>query len=129
MRLEKGIKVSRNETEYLHVNDRDAEVKVTMQGLEIVKVVMFKYQESLTKQHTKRRWRGEEKSASVRGDLWQRDSSKWERVVRPAMIYDLETVVLTKRQPEVEVAELKIFIISGQRGQDYIWQTAQDERK
>lgn len=38
------------------------------------------------------------------------------------MIYDLETVVLTKRQPklEVEVAELKIFIISGQRGQDYI---------
>lgn len=55
MRLEKGIKVSRNETEYLHVNDRDAEVKVTMQGLEIAKVVMFKYLESLTKQHTKRR--------------------------------------------------------------------------
>lgn len=55
MRLEKGIKVSRNKTEYLHVNDRDAEVKVTMQGLEIVKVVMFKYLESLTKQHTKRR--------------------------------------------------------------------------
>lgn len=36
------------------------------------------------------------------------------------MIYDLETVVLTKRQPKLEVAELKIFIISGQRGQDYI---------
>lgn len=31
------------------------------------------------------------------------------------MIYDLETVVLTKRQPKLEVAELKIFIISGQR--------------
>lgn len=126
MWLEKGIKVSRNETEYLHVNDRDAEVKVTMQGLEIVKV-MFKYLESPTQSNIQRG--AEEKSASVRGDLWQRDSSKWERVVRPAMIYDLETVVLTKRQPKLEVAELKIFIISGQRGQDYIWQTAQDERK
>lgn len=36
------------------MNDRDAEVKVTMQGLEIVKVVMFKYLESPTQSNIQR---------------------------------------------------------------------------
>lgn len=56
------------------MNDRDAEVKVTMQGLEIVKVVMFKYLESPTQSNIQRgaeevKKKRKKKSASVRGDL------------------------------------------------------------
>lgn len=75
MRLEKGIKVSRNETEYLHVNDRDAEVKVTMQGLEMVKVVMFKYLESPTQSNIQRGAEEVKKRVQVLGVICDRGTA------------------------------------------------------
>ena len=57
---------------------------------------------------------------NVRSDLRQESTSKSERkgkgykvAVRPARLYGLETVALTKRQEaEMEVAELKILLFS-----------------
>ncbi|KAK3561816.1 hypothetical protein QTP86_014395, partial [Hemibagrus guttatus] len=122
----RGMKVSRSKTEYMCVNEREGSGTVRLQGEEVKKVQQFKYLGSTVQSNgecgkeVKKRvqagwnvWRkvsgvlcDQKISARVKGKVYR-------TVVRPAMLYGLETVSLRKRQEsELEVAELKMLRFS-----------------
>ncbi|KAK3572065.1 hypothetical protein QTP86_022295 [Hemibagrus guttatus] len=100
----RGMKVSRSKTEYMCVNEREGSGTVRLQGEEVKKVQEFKYLGSTVQSNGEC---GKEKiSARIKGKVYR-------TVVRPAMLYGLETVSLRKRQEsELEVAELKMLRFS-----------------
>ncbi|KAK3536457.1 hypothetical protein QTP86_012613 [Hemibagrus guttatus] len=115
----RGMKVSRSKTEYMCVNEREGSGTVRLQGEEVKKVQEFKYLGSTVqsngecgkevKKRVQAGWNGWRKvwgvlcdqkiSARIKGKVYR-------TVVRPAMLYGLETVSLRKRQEsELEVKE------------------------
>ena len=122
----RGMRVSRSKTEYMCVNGRDDGGGVKMQGVEVPKVEEFKYLGSTVqssgdcgrevKKRVQAGWCGWRRMTGVMCD--RRVSARvkgkvYSRVVRPAMLYGLETVALTSRQvAELEVAELKMLRFS-----------------
>ncbi|KAK3535914.1 hypothetical protein QTP70_021210 [Hemibagrus guttatus] len=119
----RGMKVSRSKTEYMCVNEREGSGRVRLQGEEVKKVQEFKYLGSTVqsngecgkevKERVQAGWNGWRKVSGVLCD--QKISARikgkvYRTVVRPAMLYGLETVSLRKRQEsELEVAELKML--------------------
>ncbi|KAK3511277.1 hypothetical protein QTP70_034776, partial [Hemibagrus guttatus] len=122
----RGMKVSRSKTEYMCVNEREGSGTVRLQGEEVKKVQEFKYlgstvqsNEECGKEVKKRVMAGWNGWRNVSGVLCYRKISArikgkvYRTVVRPAMLYGLETVSLRKRQEsELEVAELKMLRFS-----------------
>ena len=122
----RGMRVSRSKTEYMCVNGRDDGGGVKMQGVEVPKVEEFKYLGSTVqssgdcgrevKKRVQAGWCGWRRMTGVMCDrrISARVTGKiYSRVVRPAMLYGLETVALTSRQvAELEVAELKMLRFS-----------------
>ncbi|KAK3548254.1 hypothetical protein QTP70_005812 [Hemibagrus guttatus] len=122
----RGMKVSRSKTEYMCVNEREGSGTVRLQGEEVKKVQEFKYLGSTVqsngecgkevKKRVQAGWNGWRKLSGVLCD--QKISARikgkvYRTVVRPAMLYGLETVSLRKRQEsELEVAELKMLRFS-----------------
>ncbi|KAK3517926.1 hypothetical protein QTP70_027537, partial [Hemibagrus guttatus] len=119
----RGMKVSHSKTEYMCVNEREGSGTVRLQGEEVKKVQEFMYLGSTVqsngecgkevKKRVQAGWNGWRK---VSGVLCERKISArikgkvYRTVVRPAMLYGLETVALRKRQEsELEVAELKML--------------------
>ncbi|KAK3574521.1 hypothetical protein QTP86_008701 [Hemibagrus guttatus] len=119
----RGMKVSRSKTEYMCVNEREGSGTVRLQGEEVKKVEEFKYLGSTVqsngecgkevKKRVQAGWNGWRKVSGVLSDrkISERIKGKvYRTVVRPAMLYGLETVSLRKRQQsELEVAELKML--------------------
>ncbi|KAK3513273.1 hypothetical protein QTP70_009811 [Hemibagrus guttatus] len=119
----RGMKVSRSKTEYMCVNEREGSGTVRLQGEEVKKVQEFKYLGSTVqsngesgkevKKRVQAGWNGWRKVSGVLCDrkMSARIKGKvYRTVVRPAMLYGLETVSLRKRQEsELEVAELKML--------------------
>ncbi|KAK3556038.1 hypothetical protein QTP70_001862 [Hemibagrus guttatus] len=122
----RGMKVSRSKTEYMCVNEREGSGTVRLQGEEVKNVQEFKHLGSTVqssgecgkevKKRVQSGWNGWRKvsgvlcvrkiSARIKGKVYR-------TVVRPAMLYGLETVSLRKRQEsELEVAELKMLRFS-----------------
>ncbi|KAK3539988.1 hypothetical protein QTP70_019636, partial [Hemibagrus guttatus] len=122
----RGMKVSRSKTEYMCVNEKEGSGTVRLQGEEVKKVQEFKYLESTVqsngesgkkvKKPVQAGWNGWRKVSGVLCDrkISVRIKGKvYRTVVRPAMLYGLETVSLRKRQEsELEVAELKMLSFS-----------------
>ncbi|KAK3543823.1 hypothetical protein QTP70_030092 [Hemibagrus guttatus] len=122
----RGMKVSRSKTEYMCVNEREGSGTVRLQGEEVKKVQEFKYLGSTVqsngecgkevKKRVQAGWNGWRKVSGVVCDrkISARIKGKvYRTVVRPAMLYGLETVSLRKRQEsELEVAELKMLRFS-----------------
>ncbi|KAK3556567.1 hypothetical protein QTP70_010634 [Hemibagrus guttatus] len=122
----RGMKVSRSKTEYMCVNKREGSGTVRLQGEEVKKVQEFKYLGSTVqsngecgkevKKRVQAGWNGWRKVSGVLCDrkISARIKGKvYRTVVRPAMLYGLETVSLRKRQEsELEVAELKMLRFS-----------------
>ena len=124
----RGMKVNRRKTEYMCVNERqdNSSGSVKMQGEEVAKVEDFKYLGSTVqsngecgrevKKRVQAGWNGWRRMSGVICDrrVPARVKGKVYKVaVRPAMLYGLETVALTKRQEaEMEVAELKMLRFS-----------------
>ncbi|KAK3548974.1 hypothetical protein QTP70_022652 [Hemibagrus guttatus] len=133
----RGMKVSRSKTEYMCVNEREGSGTVRLQGEEVKKVQEFKYLGSTVqsngecgkevKKRVQAGWNGWRKVSGVLCD--QKISARikgkvYRTVVRPAMLYGLETVSLRKRQEsELEVAELKMLRKNGA----FHWKSAQTE--
>ncbi|KAK3548755.1 hypothetical protein QTP70_020328 [Hemibagrus guttatus] len=113
----RGMKVSRSKTEYMCVNEREGSGIVRLQGEEVQKVQEFKYLGSTVqsngecgkevKKRVQAGWNGWRKVSGVLCDrkISARIKGKvYRTVVRPAMLYGLETVSLRKRQEsELEV--------------------------
>ncbi|KAK3528880.1 hypothetical protein QTP70_011755 [Hemibagrus guttatus] len=113
----RGMKVSRSKTEYMCVNEREGSGTVRLQGEEVKKVQEFKYLGSTVqsngecgkevKKRVQAGWNGWRKVSGVLCD--QKISARikgkvYRTVVRPAMLYGLETVSLRKRQEsELEI--------------------------
>ncbi|KAK3533009.1 hypothetical protein QTP70_006242 [Hemibagrus guttatus] len=122
----RGMKVSRSKTEYMCVNEREGSGTVRLQGEEVKKVQEFKYLGSTVqsngecgkevKKRVQAGWNGWRKVSGVLCDrkISARIKGKvYRTVVRPAMLYGLETVSLRKRQEsELKVAELKMLRFS-----------------
>ncbi|KAK3564497.1 hypothetical protein QTP86_022776 [Hemibagrus guttatus] len=122
----RGMKVSRSKTEYMCVNEREGSGTVRLQGEEVKKVQEFKYLGSTVqsngecgkevKKRVQAGWNGWRKVSGVLCDrkISARIKVKvYKTVVRPAMLYGLETVSLRKRQEsELELAELKMLRFS-----------------
>ncbi|KAK3515912.1 hypothetical protein QTP86_004938, partial [Hemibagrus guttatus] len=122
----RGMKVSRSKTEYMCVNEREGSGTVRLQGEEVKKVQEFKYLGSTVqsngecgkevKKRVQAGWNGWRKVSGVLCDrkISARIKGKvYRTVVRPAMLYGLETVSLRKRQEaELEVAKLKMLRFS-----------------
>ncbi|KAK3515161.1 hypothetical protein QTP70_008184 [Hemibagrus guttatus] len=122
----RGMKVSRSKTEYMCVNEREGSGTVRLQGEEVKKVQEFKYLGSTVesngecgkevRKRVQAGWNGWRKVSGVLCD--QKISARikgkvYRTVVRPAMLYGLETVSLRKSQEsELEVAELKMLRFS-----------------
>ncbi|KAK3547417.1 hypothetical protein QTP86_018916, partial [Hemibagrus guttatus] len=115
----RGIK-----TEYMYVNEREGSGTVRLQGEEVKKVQKFKYLGSTVqsngesgnevKKQVQAGWNEWRKVSGVLcvGKISARIKGKvYRTVVRPAMLYGLETVSLRKTQ-ELEVAELKMLRFS-----------------
>ena len=124
----RGMKVNRRKTEYMCVNERQDTVSgtVKMQGEEVAKVNDFNYLGSTVqstgecgrevKKRVQAGWNGWRRMSGVICDrrVLARVKGKVCKVaVRPAMLYGLEAVALTKRQEaEMEVAELNMLRFS-----------------
>ncbi|KAK3572608.1 hypothetical protein QTP86_000857 [Hemibagrus guttatus] len=91
----RGMKVSRSKTEYMCVNEREGSGTVRLQGEEVKKVQEFKYLGSTVQSN---------------GECGKEVKKRVQAVVRPAMLYGLETVSLRKRQEsELERRESEYF--------------------
>ncbi|KAK3524772.1 hypothetical protein QTP86_004217 [Hemibagrus guttatus] len=114
----RGMKVSGSKTEYMCVNEREGSGTVRLQGEEVKKVQEFKYLGSTVqsngecgkevKKRVQAGWNGWRKVSGVLCDrkISARIKGKvYRTVVRPAMLYGLETVSLRKRQE----SELECF--------------------
>ena len=119
----RGMKVSRSKTEYLCINGGNEDETVKMEDTKVSRVKEFKYlgstvQESGScerevKKRVQAGWNGWKRVSGVICDkrLPARVKGKvYSSVVRPAMVYGLETVAVTKKQvQEMEVAEMKML--------------------
>ncbi|KAK3543373.1 hypothetical protein QTP70_018378 [Hemibagrus guttatus] len=121
----RGMKVSRSKTEYMCVNEREGSGTVRLQGEEVKKVQEFKYLGSTVqsngecgkevKKRVQAGWNGWRKVSGVLCD--QKISARikgkvYRTVVRPAMLYGLETVSLRKRlESELEKQQQSCSII------------------
>ncbi|KAK3529832.1 hypothetical protein QTP86_006912 [Hemibagrus guttatus] len=120
----RGMKVSGSKTEYMCVNEREGSGTVRLQGEEVKKVQEFKYLGSTVqsngecgkevKKRVQAGWNGWRNVSGVLCEISARIKEKvYRTVVRPTMLYGLETVSLRKRQEsELEVAELKMLRFS-----------------
>ena len=105
----RGMKVNRRKTEYMCVNERQVKGTVKMQGEEVAKVEDFKYLGSTVQSNGEC---GRRVSARVKGKVYR-------VAVRPAMLYGLETVALTKGgDGGGRVEDVTIFIRSDKNGQN-----------
>ena len=119
----RGMKVSKSKTEYLCINEGNDDETVKMEDTKVPRVKEFKYlgstvQESggcerEVKKRVQAGWNGWRKVSGVICDkrLPARVKGKvYSSVVRPAMVYGLETIAVTKKQAEeMEVAEMKML--------------------
>ena len=119
----RGMKVSRTKTKYLCTNGENDKETVKMEDTKVPRVKEFKYlgstmQKSRScKREVKKRvqagWNGCRKISGTICDwrLPARVKGKvYSSVVRPEMMYGLETVAVTKKQvEEMEVAEIKML--------------------
>ena len=117
------MKVSRSKTEYPCINGGNDDKTVKMEDAKVPRVKEFKYlgstvQESggcerEVKKRVQAGWNGWRRESGVICDrrLPARVKGKVDSsVVRPAMVYGLETVAVTKKQvEEMEVAEMKML--------------------
>ena len=118
-----GMKVSRSKTKYLCINGGNDDETVKMKDAKVPRVKEFKYlgstvQESggcerEVKKRVQAGWNGWRRVSGVICDrrLPARVKGKvYSSMVRPAMVYGLETVAVTKKQvEEMEVAEMKML--------------------
>ncbi|KAK3509305.1 hypothetical protein QTP70_028566 [Hemibagrus guttatus] len=134
----RGMKVSHSKTEYMCVNEKEGSGTVRLQGEEVKKVQEFKYLGSTVqsngecgkevKKRVQAGWNGWRKVSGVLCD--QKISARikgkvYRTVVRPAMLYGLETVSLRKRQEsELEVAELKMLRLDTREGEKDLYRLA-----
>ena len=119
----RGMKVSRSKTEYLCINGGNHDNIMKIEDTKVPRVKEFKYlgstmQESggcerEVKKRVQAEWNGWRRVSGVICDrrLPARVNGKvYNSVVRPAMVYGLETVTVTKKQvQEMEVAEMKML--------------------
>ena len=117
------MKVSRSKTKYLCANGENDRETMKMENTKVPRVKKFMYLGSTVQEsgscerEVKRRvqteWNGERKVSEVICDRRLPAVIKgkaYSLVVRPAMVYGLETVAVTKKQvEEMEVAEIKMF--------------------
>ena len=107
------MKVSRSKTEYLCINEGNDDETVKMEDTKVPRIKEFKYlgskvQESggcerEVKKRVQTGWNGWRRVSGVICDkrLTARVKGKvYSSVVRPAMVYGLETVAVTKKQVE-----------------------------
>ncbi|XP_065642491.1 uncharacterized protein LOC136074118 [Hydra vulgaris] len=122
----RGMKVSRSKTEYMCVNEKADGGQVQLQVVDLVKVDEFTYlgsrvqcnggSDKEVKKRVQAGWCGWHKVSGVICD--RRVSARmkgkiYRSVVRPAILYGLETVALTKRQVrEMEVSDMKMLRFS-----------------
>ena len=119
----RGMKVSRSKTEYLCINGGNDKETVKMEDTKVARVKEFKYLGS-TAQESESCEREVKKRVQVEWNGWRRVSGVicdkrlparvkgkvYSSVVRPEMVYGLETVAVTKKQvEEMEVAEMKML--------------------
>ena len=116
------MKVSRSNTEYLCINGGNDDETLKMEDAKVPRVKKYKYLGSMVQEsggcerEVKKRvqagWNGWKRVSGVICDrrLPARVKGKvYSSVVRPAMVYGLETVAVTKKQvEEMEVAEMKM---------------------
>ena len=119
----RGMKISRSKTEYLCINGGNDDETVKMEDTKVPRVKEFKYLRSTVqesggcerkvKKRVQAGWNGWRKVSGVICEkrLPARVKGKvYSSVVRPAMVYGLETVAVTKKQvEEMEVAEMKML--------------------
>ena len=119
----RGMKVSRSKTEYLCINGGNDDETVKMEDTKVPRVKEFKYlgstvQESggcerEVKKRVQAGWNGWRRVSGVicNKRLPARVKGKvYSSVVRPARVYRLEIVAVTKKQvEEMEVAEMKML--------------------
>ena len=119
----RGMKVSRSKTKYLCINGGNDDKTVKMEDTKVPRVKEFKnlgstVQESGScerevKKRVQAGWNGWKKVSGVicGRRLPARVKGKvYSLVVRPAMVYGLETVVVAKKQvEEMEIAEMKML--------------------
>ena len=119
----RGMKVSRSKTEYLCINGGNDDETVKMENTKVPRVKKFKYlgstmQESggCEREVKKRVQEGWNECRRVSGVICDKrlparvKGKMYSSVVRPAMVYGLETVAVTKKQMEkMEVAEMKML--------------------
>ena len=117
------MKISRSKTKYLCINGENDDEIVKMEDTKVPRVKEFKYLGSMVQEsggcerevikrvHTEwNRWRrvsgvicDRRLPARVKGKVYS-------SVVRPAMVYGLDTVAVAKKQvEEMEVAEMKML--------------------
>ena len=125
---------SRLKTEYLCINGGNDKETVKIEDTKVPRVKKFKYLGSMVQEsgscerEVKKRvqagWNGWRKVSGVicnRKLLARVKGKVYSSVVRPAMVYGLETVAVTKKQmEEVEVAEMKMlrYAMSDEKRQD-----------
>ena len=118
----RGLKVSRSNTKYFKVGGADVGEELTLKGDVVKRLKHFKCLDSTgssdgrCEEEVRRRiqagWMSWKKvsgvvydrklSANIKGKIYQSG-------IRPAMLYEMETVAMTKKQVgEMEVAELKM---------------------
>ncbi|XP_060776632.1 uncharacterized protein LOC132886093, partial [Neoarius graeffei] len=120
---QRGMKVSSSKTEYMCINENGDESVVKMQGVDIKKVGEFKFLGSTVQENggcdsevRKRVQAGWSSWRRILGVICDRKvpakvkGKMYKTVVRPAVMYGLETVPLTKRQEaKLEVVELRML--------------------
>ena len=118
----RGLKVSRSKTKYLKAGDVDDGEELNLQGEKLKRAKNFKYLgstvtsdgrcEEEVRGRIQAGWMSWKKVSGVLRDrkLPARVKGKmYKSVVRPAMLYGMETVAVTERQVgKMEVAELKM---------------------
>ena len=123
LQKKREMKVSRSKTEYLCINGENDDETVKMENTNVPRVKEFKYlgstvqESSSCEREVKKRvqagWNRWRKVSGVICDrrLPARVKGKvYSSVVRPPMVYRLETVAVTKKQmEEMEVAEMKML--------------------
>ena len=117
------MKVSRSKTKYLSINGENDDETLKMEDAKVPRVKAFMYLGS-TVQESGRCEREVSKRVQAGWNGWRRVSGVicdrrlparvkgkvYSSVVRPAMVYGLETVAVTKKQvEEMEVAEMKML--------------------
>ena len=119
--LERGMKVNRLKTKYLCKNERNDNETMKMEDTKVPRVKEFKYLGS-TVQESGSCEREVKKRVQAGWNEWRKVSETiydrrlptrvkekvYNSVVRPAVVYELETVAVTKKQ-EMEVAKMKML--------------------